>query len=52
MEIYVDGVKKADAWSDQIVKTYTLTAGKHRVTVVAVDMYEGTASTVSNITVP
>jgi hypothetical protein len=52
LEISIDGVKRADGWSDQIVKTYTLTAGNHRVAVVAVDMYKGTASTSANITVP
>ena len=52
LEIWIDGAKRGLRWSDQIAETFTLSAGAHRVAVVAVDMYEGTAESVANITVP
>ncbi len=41
MEVWVDGVKKYQKWNDQLAKRFSLTAGSHRITVVAVDMYKG-----------
>ena len=52
LEIWIDGTKRGLRWADQIKETFTLSAGTHRVTVVAVDLYEGTASTSESITVP
>ena len=52
LEIWVDGVKKAEAWSDQIAKQIALTAGTHTVTLVAVDKYKGTASTRVSVSMP
>jgi hypothetical protein len=43
LEIWVDGVKKYQKWNDQVAKRFSLAAGSHRITVVAVDMYKGTA---------
>jgi hypothetical protein len=52
LEIWIDGTKRGQRWSDQIAETFTLSAGKHVVTVVAVDQYVGTAKSTSTITVP
>lgn len=52
LEIWIDGTKRGLRWSDQIKETFALSAGTHRVTVVAVDLYEGTAQTSETITVP
>jgi hypothetical protein len=45
LEIWVDGHKAYQKWNDQVAKKLTLAAGSHRITVVAVDMYKGTAKT-------
>ena len=45
LEVWVDGVKKYEKWNDQLAKSISMTSGSHRVTVVAVDMYKGTAKT-------
>jgi hypothetical protein len=52
LEIQIDGVKRGQRWSDQIAETFTLSPGKHRVAVVAVDQFSGYASTSVLITVP
>jgi hypothetical protein len=52
MEIFVDGVKKTEAWADQIARQIILSAGTHTVTLIAVDQYKGTASTRVTVTVP
>ena len=52
LEVWIDGVKKGQSLSDQIRKTFTLVAGSHRVALVAVDKYKGTAKTSVSITVP
>ncbi len=52
LEIWIDGTRRGLRWSDQIAETFTLTAGSHRVTVVAVDMYVGYAKSTVTITVP
>jgi hypothetical protein len=49
LELWVDGVKQYQKWNDQLAKRLTLTPGSHRVVVVAVDLYKGTAK--STITV-
>ncbi len=51
LEVWVDGKKVYQKLGDQMNKKITMSAGKHRVTVIAVDKYVGTASTVENITV-
>jgi hypothetical protein len=43
MVLFVDGVKKYDVWDDQLVKTLTVPAGRHRITVWAYDRYAGIA---------
>jgi hypothetical protein len=52
MELWVDGVKRAQALNDQLRKTLTLAAGKHTLTIVAVDKYVGFAKTTKAVTVP
>jgi hypothetical protein len=45
LEVWVDGVKKYQKWNDQLNKRISIASGSHRLTVVAVDMYEGTSKT-------
>jgi hypothetical protein len=52
VEVWIDGKKKAESCSDQLSKKFTLSAGTHKVTVVAVDKYTGTAKSSVNIMVP
>ena len=51
LEIWVDGVKKYEKWNDQVAKRFTLAAGSHRIAVVAIDMYQGTAKTTVTVNV-
>jgi hypothetical protein len=51
LEVWIDGAKKYDKWNDQLAKKFTLAAGSHKITVVAVDMYKGTAKTSVTVTV-
>jgi hypothetical protein len=43
LELWVDGHKNTERWNDQLARRLTLAAGSHTITVVAVDMYKGTA---------
>ena len=52
LEIWVDGVKKYQKWNDQVAKRITMAHGSHRVTIVAVDAYKGTAKTSVMVNVP
>ena len=52
MEIWIDGTKRAQALNDQIRKSVTLSAGSHKLTVVAVDRYEGVSKSSKTISVP
>jgi hypothetical protein len=45
LEVWVDGVKKYEKWNDQLAKRFSLAAGSHKITVIAVDLYKGTAKT-------
>jgi hypothetical protein len=47
----MDGKKQYVKWGDQLSKRFTLTTGKHRIGVVANDMYIGHASTAVTVTV-
>ena len=51
LEVWIDGVKKYQKWSDQLAKSFTLSAGKHRISVVAVDRYKGTGQSAITVTV-
>jgi hypothetical protein len=48
----VDGVKKYQKWNDQVAKRISMAAGAHRVTLIAVDAYKGTAKTTVTVNVP
>jgi hypothetical protein len=43
LEIWIDGVKQYQKWNDQVAKKFSLASGSHRLAVVAVDLYKGTA---------
>jgi hypothetical protein len=45
LEIWVNGVKKAQRWNNQIARRISLPTGSNRITLVAVDLYKGTAKT-------
>jgi hypothetical protein len=51
LEVWVDGKKVYEKLGDQLNKKLTLTTGKHRLAVVAVDKYVGTSSTVEYVNV-
>lgn len=52
LELWVDGTKRAQILNDQLLKTLTLSAGTHTITIVAVDQYLGIAKTTRSVTVP
>jgi hypothetical protein len=52
LEVWIDGAKKYQKWNDQLAKKFTLTAGSHKITVVAVDLYKGTAKASVSVNVP
>jgi FG-GAP-like repeat len=45
LELWVDGVKRAQALNDQLLTTLALKKGTHQLTVMAVDQYIGIART-------
>jgi hypothetical protein len=51
LELWVDGTKRYQTWNDQMRRTISLGAGAHRVTVVAVDQYVGSAKAIINVNV-
>jgi hypothetical protein len=51
IEVWIDGKKAAQKLGSQFVKRFTLSVGTHRIAVVAVDKYLGTATTVRNVTI-
>jgi len=52
LQIWIDGVKKAVRWHDQLANKFSLSSGTHRISVVASDKFLGTASSSINVTVP
>jgi hypothetical protein len=44
LELWIDGTKRATAWNDQLKATVTVSAGQHRVAIVAVDQFKGTVT--------
>lgn len=52
LELWVDGTKRAQILNDQLLKTLTLSAGTHSITIVAVDRYLGISKTTRTVTVP
>jgi hypothetical protein len=51
LELWIDGTKRYQTWNDQIRRTVSLSAGTHRITVVTVDQYVGTAKTSISVNV-
>jgi hypothetical protein len=51
LEVWIDGHKAGERWSDQLAKKFTLSAGMHRIAIVAVDMYKGTATKAITVSV-
>jgi hypothetical protein len=52
MELWVDGIKRGQLLDDQLRWTLTLSAGTHKLTIVAVDQYEGYRKVSEYVTVP
>ncbi len=52
LQVWIEGVKKAVRWQDQMANKFSLSSGTHRIAVVAVDKFSGTATTAVNVTVP
>ena len=53
LQVWIDGVKKAVRWHDQLANKFSLGSGSHRITVIATDRYtQATTSTSTNVTVP
>jgi hypothetical protein len=52
MELWVDGTKRFEEWNDQLLTTISLTRGRHRITVQAVDQDDSFAPDVIFVTVP
>jgi len=50
MQLYVDGKKSFELWNDQLKRTITVAAARHRVVVIAVDRFGKTVSKVINVT--
>ncbi len=51
LEVWVDGKKTYEKLGNQLNKKITLSSGKHRIAVVAVDQYVGSVSTAEYVTV-
>jgi hypothetical protein len=52
LEVWIDGKKRGQRWADQIAQQFTLSTGTHRIVVVAVDKYTGTAKSAVYVRVP
>lgn len=52
MQVWIDGKKQYVIWDDQLSHRFTLSAGMHRIGVIANDKYMGSAKTVVNVIVP
>jgi FG-GAP-like repeat/Bacterial Ig domain len=52
VELWIDGTKRTQAFSDQLNATVSVAAGKHSVTVVGVDLYDALVKKVLTVTVP
>jgi hypothetical protein len=52
LQVWIDGVKQAVKWHDEISKKFSLPSGTHLIAVVANDKYLGSAKTTIHVTVP
>jgi enamine deaminase RidA (YjgF/YER057c/UK114 family) len=52
LQVWIDGLKKAVRWSDQMNNRFALSPGKHRIAVVAMDKwYLSSVQSTINVTV-
>ena len=52
MELWVDGSKRFEEWNDQLLATISLTRGRHRIVVQAIDQDDSFSPTPIFVTVP
>jgi len=52
LQVWIDGMKRAVKWHDQLANRFTLSSGRHRIAVVATDRYIGTTTAAVYVTVP
>jgi hypothetical protein len=52
LELWVDGVKRTQNFSDQLRATVGAAPGTHRVTFVGVDLYDALIKQTTFVTVP
>jgi len=52
LQVWIDGVKKAVKWHDQLARRFSLSSGTHRITVVATDKHGATVKKSVSVTVP
>jgi hypothetical protein len=52
VELWIDGTKRAQAFSDQLRATVSVAAGEHQVTLVAIDLYDKLAKQAIMVTIP
>lgn len=52
MELWVDGSKRFEEWNDQLLATISLTRGRHRIVVQAVDQDDSFSPSAIFVTVP
>lgn len=52
VELWIDGVKRTQAFSDQLRAKVGVSAGKHQVTVVGADLYDAVVKKTISVTVP
>ena len=52
VELWIDGAKRTQAFSDQLNAKVAVAAGKHSVTIVGVDLYDAVVKKVITVTVP
>jgi hypothetical protein len=52
VELWVDGIKRTQAFSDQLSATVSASPGTHQVTVVGVDLYDGLVKQPISVSVP
>ncbi|HEY0565304.1 MAG TPA: VCBS repeat-containing protein [Terriglobales bacterium] len=50
VELWLDGKKQFELWNDELQRSLTVSAGTHRVAVVAVDRYGATSTKAINVT--
>jgi hypothetical protein len=50
LELWLDGKKQFELWNDQLQRSLTVGAGKHRVSIVAVDRFGATATHAISVT--